>query len=82
MFYICSAVQTAGEMAVPGAEWKEGQFYIGGVVAGAALDRVVGHVHRHRRAYRQPDLAAKLRSVLCGHEHDEGQPRLRRSQQR
>ena len=37
-------------MAVPGAEWKEGQFYIGGVVAGAALDRVVGHVHRHRRA--------------------------------
>jgi alcohol dehydrogenase (cytochrome c) len=36
MFYICSAVQTAGEMAVPGAEWKQGQFYIGGVVAGAA----------------------------------------------
>ena len=36
MFYICSAVQTAGEMATPGSEWTEGQYYIGGVIVGAA----------------------------------------------
>jgi quinohemoprotein ethanol dehydrogenase len=36
MFYICSAAQTAGAMAVPGQEWKEGQYYIGGVIVGAA----------------------------------------------
>jgi quinohemoprotein ethanol dehydrogenase len=36
MFYICSAVQTAGQMATPGSKWTEGKFYIGGLVAGAA----------------------------------------------
>ena len=36
MFYICSAVQTAGEMAVLGSKWKEGEYYIGGVITGAA----------------------------------------------
>ena len=36
MFYICSAVQTAGQMATPGTEWEEGQYFIGGVIAGAA----------------------------------------------
>ena len=36
MFYVCSAVQTAGEMAVPGSKWTEGKYYIGGVIAGAA----------------------------------------------
>ena len=36
MFYICSAVQTAGEMAVLGSKWTEGEYYIGGVISGAA----------------------------------------------
>jgi quinohemoprotein ethanol dehydrogenase len=36
MFYICSAVQTAGETAVLGSKWKEGQIYIGGIIAGFA----------------------------------------------
>ena len=34
MFYICSSVQTAGQMAKPGSEWKRGEYYIGGVTAG------------------------------------------------
>ena len=42
MFYICSAVQTAGEMATPGSKWTEGQFYIGGVIAGAAWTESTG----------------------------------------
>ena len=36
MFYVCSAVQTAGEMAILGSKWTEGKYYIGGVLAGAA----------------------------------------------
>ena len=42
MFYICSAVQTAGEMATPGTKWTEGQYYIGGVIAGAAWTESTG----------------------------------------
>jgi quinohemoprotein ethanol dehydrogenase len=42
MFYICSSVQTAGQMATPGAEWKQGQFYIGAVIAGAAFTESSG----------------------------------------
>jgi quinohemoprotein ethanol dehydrogenase len=37
MFYICSSVQTAGQMTTPGTEWKRGQYYIGGSLAGAAF---------------------------------------------
>jgi quinohemoprotein ethanol dehydrogenase len=37
MFYICSAVQTTGQLATPGTQWKEGQYYIGGVIVGAAF---------------------------------------------
>jgi quinohemoprotein ethanol dehydrogenase len=42
MFYICSSVQTAGEMASPGGEWKEGQYYIGGVIVGAGFTESFG----------------------------------------
>ena len=83
MFYICSAVQTAGQMATPGSKWTEGQFYIGGVIAGAAWTESWGHVHRDRRAERRAQVAEGVpRRLLLRDQHDEGQPRLPRAQQR
>jgi alcohol dehydrogenase (cytochrome c) len=42
MFYICSSVQTAGQMAVPGSKWKEGEYYIGGATAGVGYTEAWG----------------------------------------
>ena len=41
-FYICSAVQTTGEMSIPGAEYKRGEYYISALLAGAAYTESSG----------------------------------------
>ena len=41
-FYICSAVQTTGEMSIPGAQWKRGEYYISALLAGAAYTESSG----------------------------------------
>jgi alcohol dehydrogenase (cytochrome c) len=42
MFYICSSVQTAGQMATPGSQWKAGEYYTGGVLAGVGYTEAWG----------------------------------------
>ena len=55
-FYICSAVQTTGEMSIP-APSRSGASTTSPPCSRGRVHRVVRHVHRDRRAQRAPGLA-------------------------
>ena len=83
MFYVCAAVQTVG-VARRGPRLRGGEELRGHRRDSRyRLQRVAGHADRDRRDQRQRRLAEDLvRRVLQRHRHHEGQPRLRRAQQR
>ena len=81
MFYVCAADQTVGRAGRPGV--RRGRASPASADRRYRLQRVAGHPHRDRRDRRQRRLAEDLvRRVLQRHRHHEGQPRLRRAQQR